>query len=127
LRQVSVRYIATGWITNIIVYAAAEAEAQEQIWFNLKIFKQTGFRTSAGKMFKVFVLSWLYAHSNGYINCIGAQDTSASLQIPACRDKQTIFFHQQECLEEEHACKEASTVVVAYIPTFPHNQCYCLD
>jgi hypothetical protein len=70
LRQISIPCQATDRIKDIILYAATEAGAQQQLNFYLRISKQPGFRTSAGKMFKEFVLSWLYAHSEGYLCCV---------------------------------------------------------
>ena len=101
-RQTPIGRIATDRIRDIILYAAAEAEAHERVKFYLTISKQPGFRTSAGKMFEEFVLSWFYAHSDNYIPCDATQATSPYLQIPACGGEgHTVFFSSKSALKKK--------------------------
>ena len=101
-RQTSIGRIATDQIRDIILYAAAEAEAHERVRFYLTISKQPGFRISASKMFEEFVLSWFYAHSNNYVPCDAAQATSPYLQIPACGEEEhTVFFGSKSALKKK--------------------------
>ena len=100
LRQISIGYIATDRIKDIILYAAAEAGAQQRINFYHTISKQPGFRTAAGKMFEGLVLSWLYAHLEGYLPCVAATGTPPSLPIPACGQDHTVFFTSKNALKK---------------------------
>lgn len=119
-RQISIGHIATDRIKNVILYAAAEAGAQERIKFYLKISKQPGFRTSAGTMFKEFVLSWLHAYSDVYIPCVAAQGTSSSFQIPACGENHTVFFASKNFLKENIRAKTLPLLLLPRSTAFPN-------
>ena len=91
LRQISIWSIATDRIKDIILYAAAEADAQVRIKFYQTISKHPRLKTFVGQMFEDIVLAWFYSHSNGHMPCVAAQGTY-SLQIPACGEDHTVFF-----------------------------------
>jgi hypothetical protein len=92
-RMIFNAYIATDRIRNIISYAAAEAEAHERIYFYRTIERQPTFRTSAGKIFERFVLSWLTSGPDvGTLDCTAAKSGESNIQIPACAEEQTFFF-----------------------------------
>lgn len=99
-RQTPIGHIATDTIKKIILYAAAEANAHARIKFYNMISKQTAFRTTAGKFFEEFVLSWFHAHTDVSIPCHAADATSPPLQIPACGVDQTVFFGSTSALRK---------------------------
>ncbi|KAH8979221.1 hypothetical protein EDB86DRAFT_2836070 [Lactarius hatsudake] len=98
-RKAQVLEMATDHIKAIISYAAADAEAQDQINFFEKISTHPDFKVPVGKMFEVFVLSWLYAHQNVEpLSCFATGQ--AVLEILACGKKQTTFFSSKATLIE---------------------------
>ena len=115
LRRILIGDIATDHIRDIILCASTEAKANKQIEFYFTISKQPGFKTSAGKMFKELVLSWLYTHSNCSIPSIAAQSTSSRLKIPACRENNTLFFDSETAVENSIKAKSARPLML--IPT----------
>ena len=117
LRQSLIGYIATDRIKNIILYAAAEAEAHERIRFYLAISKQPGFRQTAGKMFEDLVLSWFYGHSNGHMPCFAAQDNS-SLQIPACGEDHTVFMGSKSAVQNAIRAKTLPLLLLPLSPAY---------
>lgn len=124
LRKIPIGHIATDRIRDIILYAAADAEAQDRIRFYITISKQPGFRMSAGKMFKDLVLSWFHAHTNDFIlPCTIAQGTSSSLQIPACGKSHTVFFGSKNALRKDlraiRGLKELPLLLLPTSPAFP--------
>ena len=93
-RQVPIACMATDRIKTIVLYAAADADAQLQIRFFLKLSKQPGFQDFMGQMFKAFVQSWLYSFPGKEpILCLPAVTGLPNLQISACGEKQIAFFH----------------------------------
>ncbi|KAH8995601.1 hypothetical protein EDB92DRAFT_2084426 [Lactarius akahatsu] len=98
-RKAQVPEMATDHIKAIISYAAADAEARDQINFFEKISTHPDFKVPAGKMFEGFVLSWLYARQNVEpLSCFATGQ--AVLEIPACGKKQTTFFGSKATLTE---------------------------
>ncbi|KAI9441165.1 hypothetical protein BJY52DRAFT_502931 [Lactarius psammicola] len=96
-RMIQIVEIATDHIETIISYAAADAKAQERIDFYQEISRRPEFRVSAGKMFKGFVLSWLYACSGVEpIRCFATGQPD--LEIPACGKEKTTFFDSENRL-----------------------------
>ncbi|KAH9031086.1 hypothetical protein EDB84DRAFT_180018 [Lactarius hengduanensis] len=94
-RQIS--EMATDHIKMIISYAAAEATAQDRIYFYQTISTRPEFSAPADKMFKAFVLCWLYARPNvESLRCFATDQPD--LEIPACGEKQTTFFDSKNGL-----------------------------
>ncbi|KAH9037886.1 hypothetical protein EDB85DRAFT_566732 [Lactarius pseudohatsudake] len=94
-RQIS--EMATDHIKMIISYAAAEATAQDRIYFYQTISTRPEFSAPADKMFKAFVLCWLYARPNvESLRCFATDQPD--LEIPACEEKQTTFFDSENGL-----------------------------
>ena len=117
LRQESIRYIATDRIKNIILYAAANAQAQDRLSFYLTISKEPGFRKFAGAMFKDLALSWFYG--NCYIPCVTAQlDCTSSLQIPYCGENNTVFFASKKALRKDLRMKSLPLLLFPTSPEF---------
>ncbi|KAI9429607.1 hypothetical protein H4582DRAFT_2065041 [Lactarius indigo] len=98
-RNIQVAEMATDYIKEIISYVAADASAQDHINFFQKISTQPSLRVPASRMFKGFVLSWLYARPN--VEPLRCFTTGQEvLEILACGTKQTAFFRQQEQFED---------------------------
>ncbi|KAH9000046.1 hypothetical protein EDB92DRAFT_2079954 [Lactarius akahatsu] len=96
-RRIQIVEIATDHIKEIISYAAADANAQDQIKFFQMISTYPSFRGPAGKMFEGFVLSWLYARPNAEpLRCFATNQ--ADLEIPACGREKTTFFDRKSGL-----------------------------
>ena len=112
-------HIATDTIKNIILYAAAEADAHERIRFYLVISKQSAFRTTAGKFFEELVLSWFFAHTNVFIPCHAADATSPPLRIPACGPNQTVFFCSKSALKKKARGKALPLLLLPGSQSFP--------
>jgi hypothetical protein len=94
-------YIATDLIRNIITYAAADAETHERIYFYRTIERQPTFRTSAGKIFEKFVLSWLTSGPNVVtLDCTAAKSGESNIKIPACAEERTFFFGSLTSLKD---------------------------
>ncbi|KAH9178312.1 hypothetical protein EDB89DRAFT_1166852 [Lactarius sanguifluus] len=96
-RRRQIPEMATDHIKMIILYAAAEAKAQDRIYFYQTISTQPEFSAPANKMFKAFVLCWLYARPNVEpLRCFATDQPD--LEIPACGEKQTTFFDSKNGL-----------------------------
>ncbi|KAH9164837.1 hypothetical protein EDB89DRAFT_385511 [Lactarius sanguifluus] len=99
-RRVPFAEMATEHIRDIIscAAAAAAAAARKRIEFYRMISTQPSFNVS-GKMFKGFVLSWLYTNSNvDPLRCFATGQLN--LEIPACGEEQTTFFDSKNGLEK---------------------------
>ncbi|KAH9000665.1 hypothetical protein EDB86DRAFT_2905474 [Lactarius hatsudake] len=86
----------------IVLYAAADANAQERSEFYHTISKQPGFRASAGIMFKRSVLYWLSSPPNVEpLHCYSTLTASGwpDLQVPMC-GKQTTFISSLTALDK---------------------------
>ena len=118
-RQIPIAHIATDTIKNIILFAAAEADAHERIKFYLAILKRSAFRTTAGKFFKELVLSWFYAHTDVSIPCHAANATSPFLQIPACGGDRTGFFGSKSALKKKAHGKALPLLLLPESQSFP--------
>ena len=96
--------MATNYIRDIILYAAAEVDANELIRFYHLISKIPDFRASAGNMFERFVLSWLSSDPNApLLICSPAAASDPDnpvLEIPACGMERTSFFGSYTALKK---------------------------
>lgn len=100
-RQVPIACMATDRIKTIVLYAAADADAQLRIRFFLKLSKQPGFQDFMGQIFGAFVQSWLYFFPEKEpLLCLPAVTRLPNLQISACGEEQTAFFHCPAALKK---------------------------
>ncbi|KAH9029198.1 hypothetical protein EDB84DRAFT_248948 [Lactarius hengduanensis] len=96
-RMIPVADAATERIEAIISYAVATAHASERIAFYSTLSRHSWFKAFAGHMFEKFVLTWLSSDHCGMdpLLCTPANirlRRSPFLQIPTCREEQTIYF-----------------------------------
>ncbi|KAF8486058.1 hypothetical protein DFH94DRAFT_166224 [Russula ochroleuca] len=105
-RAILIAEIASNRIKEIS-YAAADADAQERVYFYQTMSKRRAFKVAAGQVFERLVVSWLASPNEGSLHCTSAgsrycrrEPEPPDLRILAYEEEQTSFFGSLTALEK---------------------------